>query len=107
MSPDPVRRDKSTESGPDDLIYLGKFTKPHGLRGQILGYGPNPDRQGWDEVSAHVPQGELWDYIIELRTLTQGLGYYTWKFDHLSPVPPALSTELVNQASAAAEAVHH
>ena len=35
MSPDPVRRDKSTESGPDDLIYLGKFTKPHGLRGQI------------------------------------------------------------------------
>jgi 16S rRNA processing protein RimM len=35
MSPGPVRRDKSTESGPDDFIYLGKFTKPHGLRGQV------------------------------------------------------------------------
>lgn len=85
----------------------GVLSQMNGLRGQILGYGPNPDRQGWDVVSAHVPQGELWDYIIELRTLTQGLGYYTWKFDHLSPVPPALSTELVSQASAAAEAVHH
>lgn len=80
---------------------LGQMT---GLRGQILGYGPNPDRQGWDEVTANVPQGELWDYIIELRTLTQGLGYYIWKFSHLSPVPPTLSQELIQQATVQAEA---
>lgn len=80
---------------------LGQIT---GLRGQILGYGPNPDRSGWDEVTCNVPQAELWDYIIELRTLTQGLGYYTWKFSHLSPVPPTLSQELVQQATAQAEA---
>lgn len=76
---------------------LGQMT---GMRGHILGYGANPERSGWDEVSAHVPQGELWDYIIELRTLTQGLGYYVWKFDHMSPVPPTLSQELVSQATA-------
>jgi elongation factor G len=62
------------------------------------------DRSGWDEVVANVPQGELWDYIIELRTLTQGLGYYVWKFSHLSQVPPTLSQELIAAATAPAEA---
>lgn len=80
---------------------LGQIT---GMRGHILGYGANPDHTGWDEISAHIPQGELWDYIIELRTLSQGLGYYEWKFDHMSPVPPTLSQELVSQATATAHA---
>lgn len=82
----------------------GVLSQMTGLRGHILGYGANPDRSGWDQVTAHVPQGELWDYIIELRTLTQGLGYYTWKFDHMAPVPPTLSQELVNKAHVHAEA---
>lgn len=72
----------------------GVLSQVNGLRGHILGYGPLTERQGWDEVNAHVPQKELWDYIIELRTLTQGLGFYTWKFSHLAPVPPELSKEL-------------
>jgi elongation factor G len=80
---------------------LGQMT---GMRGQILGYGANPDRSGWDEVTAHIPQAELWDYIIELRTLTQGLGYYVWKFDHMSQVPPTLSQELISQATTHAHA---
>lgn len=66
----------------------GVLSQLNGLRGQILGYGAKTDRPGWDEINAHVPQKELWDYIIELRTLTQGLGYYTWKHSHLAPVPP-------------------
>jgi elongation factor G len=82
----------------------GVLGQMNGLRGQILSYGPHLDRTGWDEVSAYVPQDELWDYIIELRTLTQGLGYYVWKFAHLSPVPPTLSQELIAQATAQAEA---
>jgi elongation factor G len=84
----------------------GVLGQMNGLRGQILGYGPSLDRQGWDEVTANVPQGELWDYIIELRTLTQGLGYYVWKFSHLSPVPPTLSQELVAQATTASAEAH-
>lgn len=82
----------------------GVLSQITGRRGQILGYGPSETRSGWDEVHANVPQTELWDYIIELRTLTQGLGYYTWKFSHLSPVPPTLSQELQAQATAHAEA---
>jgi elongation factor G len=82
----------------------GVLSQMTGLRGHILGYGANPDRSGWDQVTAHVPQGELWDYIIELRTLTQGLGYYLWKFDHMAAVPPTVSQELVNKAHVHAEA---
>jgi elongation factor G len=83
---------------------LGQMT---GLRGQILGYGANPERSGWDEVKANIPQAELWDYIIELRTLTQGLGYYTWHFSHLAQVPPDLSKDLIAKSTAHAEVAAH
>lgn len=85
----------------------GVLGQMNGLRGHILGYGPDINRPGWDEITAHIPQGELWDYIIELRTLSQGLGYYTWKFAHLAPVPPNLSQELVSKHSAAEAAHQH
>lgn len=78
---------------------LGQIT---GRRGQILGSGPNPDRARWDIVEAQIPQAELWDYIIELRTSTQGLAYYEWKHAHMAPVPPNISQQLVNEATAAA-----
>ncbi len=84
----------------------GVLSQITGRRGHILGYGPSETHSGWDEVSAHVPQGELWDYIIELRTLSHGLGYYTWKFAHLSPVPVHLSQELIAQASASHDHGH-
>jgi elongation factor G len=84
----------------------GVLSQLNGRRGHILGYGAKADRQGWDEVNANIPQSELWDYIIELRTLTQGLGYYTWKHAHLAPVPPELSKELQAEATAAHEAAH-
>ncbi|MBI4532629.1 MAG: elongation factor G, partial [Candidatus Melainabacteria bacterium] len=82
----------------------GVLSQLNGRRGQILVYGASSTRSGWDEVNAHVPQAELWDYIIELRTLTLGLGYYTWKFAHLSPVPPTISQQLIAQATAQSEA---
>jgi elongation factor G len=78
----------------------GVLSQVTGMRGHILGYGAQESASGWDEVSAQIPQGELWDYIIELRTLTHGLGYYTWKFDHLAPVPPHLSQELISKHQA-------
>jgi len=55
-----------------------------GRRGQILGYAEKPDWPGWDEVQALVPEAELHDLIIELRSHTMGLGTYTRRFDHLA-----------------------
>ena len=55
-----------------------------GRRGQILGYAERPSWPGWDDVEALVPQAELHDFIIELRSQTMGLGSYRRRFDHLA-----------------------
>jgi elongation factor G len=52
-------------------------------RGRILGFDARPGWPGWDEVTAHMPQAELSDLIIELRSATLGLGSFTMAFDHL------------------------
>ncbi len=55
-----------------------------GRRGQILGYAERDGWAGWDDVAALVPQAELHDLIIELRSITMGLGSYRRRFDHLA-----------------------
>jgi len=55
-----------------------------GRRGQILGYAARDGWEGWDAVEALVPAAELQDFIIELRSQTQGLGSYVHRFDHLA-----------------------
>lgn len=52
--------------------------------GQILGFDAKADWPGWDEVSALLPQSEMLDLIIELRSQTQGVGTYDWSFAHLT-----------------------
>lgn len=54
-----------------------------GRRGQILGYDARPGWQGWDEVKAYLPQAEMHDLIVELRSLSLGVGTFTWSFERL------------------------
>jgi elongation factor G len=54
-----------------------------GRRGQILGYDAKEGWPGWDVVSAHMPQNELHDLIVELRSLTMGVGSFAHRFDHM------------------------
>jgi elongation factor G len=55
-----------------------------GRRGQILGYAERSGWTGWDDVEALVPEAEMHDLIIELRSQTMGLGTYRRQFDHLA-----------------------
>ncbi|HET6605174.1 MAG TPA: elongation factor G [Rhodopila sp.] len=55
-----------------------------GRRGQILGFAERSGWAGWDEIEALVPEAELHDLIIELRSQTLGLGTYQKRFDHLA-----------------------
>ena len=55
-----------------------------GRRGQILGFAEKVGWPGWDDVEALVPEAELHDLIIELRSQTLGLGTYRREFDHLA-----------------------
>jgi len=59
-------------------------------RGQILGYEAKAGWQGWDMVSAYIPEAEMQNLILELRSLSMGVGTFKWKYDHLNPVPDAL-----------------
>lgn len=52
-------------------------------RGQILGFDAKPGWSGWDVIQAYLPQSEMDNLIVELRSLTMGVGTFAWKFDHL------------------------
>ncbi|MGE0120123.1 MAG: elongation factor G [Dongiaceae bacterium] len=73
-----------------------------GRRGQILGFSPKEGWQGWDEVNAYLPQSELHDLIIELRSLTLGVGTFSWKFDHLQELTGRLADKIVEHRLTAA-----
>jgi elongation factor G len=62
-----------------------------GRRGQILGYDAKPGWDGWDVVAAQLPQAELHDLIVELRSVTLGVGTYTERFDHLQELTGKLA----------------
>ncbi|MEK9754406.1 MAG: elongation factor G [Rhodospirillaceae bacterium] len=54
-----------------------------GRRGQILGFDAKDGWTGWDEVKVQLPQSEMHDLIIELRSMTLGVGTFEWTFNHL------------------------
>jgi elongation factor G len=62
-----------------------------GRRGQILGYEARSDWSSWDCVSGYLPQAEMHDFIVELRSLTLGVGFFNWQYDHLQEVPGKLA----------------
>ena len=53
-------------------------------RGQILGFDARPGWNGWDVVEAHIPESEIQNLIVELRSATAGVGTFNAKFDHLA-----------------------
>ena len=66
-----------------------------GRRGQLMGYDARPGWKGWDSVEAQMPLSELHDLIIDLRSLTQGVGTYEMEFDHLAELSGKLAEQVV------------
>jgi elongation factor G len=74
-----------------------------GRRGQILGFDARPSWDGWDVVQAQIPESEIQNLIVELRSATAGVGTFTAKFDHLSEVTGRIAEQiLANHAKQAA-----
>jgi elongation factor G len=76
-----------------------------GRRGQILGFDGRPGWDGWDEVKALMPEAEVHDLIVELRSLTLGLGFFTTSFDHLAELTGRLADRAIEirQSAVAAQ----
>jgi elongation factor G len=73
-----------------------------GRRGQLMGYDARPGWKGWDTVEAQIPLAELHNIIIDLRSLTQGVGTFEMEFDHLAELTGKLADQVVAQHKAAA-----
>jgi len=71
-------------------------------RGQILGYDARPGWPGWDVVEATMPQAEIGDLIIELRSATAGVASYRATFDHMAELTGRLADEAMNANGKAA-----
>lgn len=67
-----------------------------GRRGQILGFDAKENWAGWDQVSAYLPQADMGDLIVELRSLTMGVGTFGWRFDHLQELSGRAATQVVD-----------
>jgi len=70
-------------------------------RGQILGFGPREGWPGWETIEAYLPHAERLDLIAELRSLTQGLGGFEARFDHLAELTGRAADDVVAAAKAA------
>ncbi|MCR6645079.1 MAG: hypothetical protein NVV62_11545 [Terricaulis sp.] len=51
--------------------------------GQILGFESREGWPGWDKVEVYLPHAERQAFIIDLRSVTQGLATFEAVFDHM------------------------
>jgi elongation factor G len=73
-----------------------------GRRGQILGYDSRPGWEGWDILKAQLPESEMGDLIIELRSATSGVGAFTTSLDHLAELSGKPAEAVVKRGGVAA-----
>ena len=101
------------EANPVILEPVGelKVTVPDTYTGDIMGdlskrrgrpMGMNPLDGGWQEIEAEVPMAEMGNYTIDLRSMTQGRGSFTFKFVRYEDAPAAVQQKIVEEAKALA-----
>ena len=70
-------------------------------RGRVMGMDPTGD--GEQIISAEVPMGEMGSYAIDLRSMTQSRGSFTFHFVRYEDCPPAAQEKAIAEAKALAE----
>ena len=73
-----------------------------GRRGQILGFDTREGWPGWDVVRVQMPETEIGDLIVEVRSATAGVGSFTFKFDHMAELVGRTADQIVAARKAAA-----
>jgi len=66
-----------------------------GRRGQILGFDTREGWPGWDVVKVQMPESEIGDLIVEVRSATAGVGSFTFKFDHMAELSGRTAEQIV------------
>ena len=72
-----------------------------GRRGHILGFDTREGWEGWDVVRAKMPEAEIGDLIVEIRSATAGAGTFTFKFDHMAELTGRTADQIIAARRAA------
>jgi elongation factor G len=72
-----------------------------GRRGTPMGYDARTGWRGWDTVRCEMPLAEISDLIVDLRSLSQGVGSYEMEFDRLAELNGKLADTIVSHGKAA------
>jgi elongation factor G len=75
-----------------------------GHRGQILGFDTRNGWDSWDIVKVQMPEAEIGNLIIEVRSATQGVGSFTFKFDHMAELTGRTADQIIAARKSAAAA---
>jgi len=73
-------------------------------RGQLLGFDSREGWNGWDVVRALMPEAEIGNLIIEVRSATAGVGSFTARFDHMAELTGRTADQIIAARKAAAAA---
>lgn len=70
-------------------------------RGRILGMEKQSD--GSQKVIAEAPMGEMFEYTIDLKSMTQARGSYEISFDRYEEMPAHIAEQVIQEAQAKKE----
>jgi elongation factor G len=73
----------------------------NGKRARVLGMNPAGTMT---TIDAQAPLAEVQHYSADMRSLTQGRGFFTVEFDHYEEVPAHLAQKVIDQANKEREA---
>ena len=101
----PCRR----QPGPAGAVGELKVTVPDSYMGDVIGdlnkrrgrvMGMDPTGDGNQVISAEVPMAEMGSYAIDLRSMTQSRGSFTFHFVRYEDCPPAAQEKAIAEAKA-------
>jgi len=88
-------------------IVKAEITTPNDYLGTVL--GDISSRRGQTEgmeshgnaqvITAYLPLANMFGYISDLRSMTQGRGIYSMAFDHYQEVPKSVAAEIIKKRS--------
>lgn len=81
---------------PDNYMgdIIGDLNK---RRGRVLGMEP---KDGMQHIKAQVPMAEMFRYATDLRSMTQGRGFFSSSFSHYEEVPAMIAEKIIAEAQA-------
>jgi len=73
-------------------------------RGRVAELG---DRNGFKYILAYIPLDEMFGYTTQLRSLTQGRGFFNMELFHYHPVPHHIYETLIRNREKSVTEVHY